>query len=1259
MKKIFLFIYGLILCWAAYAQSGPDSLRALLGSTPDSLRAPLLIDLAEREYELAASDSALVDSALEHAWAGLRLANVWQDTAQIVRGLYHLYYQHPASLDSARRDSILDRMQFFNAYWGYPLRADDESFPNFNNAYRFVRIFHSLFVYADSLNQLGWDRIRKMDWREHFVRNTHFNFQADSPWTYWLRLRLRGNSRQDGRYLLSIGHEAFTWDTIDIYLLNDRGEVEHLRTGKLLDPKEKTAVQDGRSMFYVDLAQNEEKVMYARLRGMSTHQQPFGIYINQYPSNFLTHTSMRLERNLWVFFGILSAMGLYFLLLYLSTGERSYFPYLIYILGLMLCAFVAIQFPYYFPKHLDYSWFPLFFTAWVAGAGLLWFSQRYLNVHSLLPRWLRVSQVFLVVFSIPPLFFVCLFVFGGLSGEHSTSAFGENLIEQLAQILILFYFLMFTVGLILIATLGILALRKGYSPAKYFLIAVGFLVLSVGIIPLFILFEWFFLNYEQIVLLAQGGIILQLCFFSLGVGHKLKLLEGERAEALEKNLNIQREANEKLRQADKLKDEFLANTSHELRTPLNGIIGLSESLYEQNQDPAQKEQLSLIMASGRRLNSLVNDLLDFSKLKNFELQLQPRALDLRAVCEVVLTLNQRLTGSKNLRLLNSIPADCPQLWADENRLQQILHNLIGNAIKFTEAGEVKVGIADTSRQAPHNGQAQIAAGNPHPQARGKMLTFYVSDTGIGIPPEKQSLIFEQFQQGDGSTARLYGGTGLGLSITRQLVELHGGKIWVESEMGKGSVFYVSLPIATDAQLGQSGPLSSADAPQQPASPQQEAVQQLVPAESPTNGQRPEVKLPHEQLLRVLVVDDEPINQAVMKSHLASEHYLVTSVMDGRQALEAIASDQQFDLVLLDVMMPHISGFEVCRKIREKYLPSELPIIMITAKNQVTDLVQGLDLGANDYIAKPFSRHELLARIKTQHKLLRINTAYGRFIPYEFLESLDKESVLDVGLDDYAEREATVLFSDIRDYTTLAEQMEPAENFRFLNAYLGRVGPVIHQHQGFVNQYYGDGIMALFMQGASDGVQAAIRMQQTIAGYNEERRRKGRQPISVGIGLHTGELVLGIMGDKKRLEAGVVSDTVNTAARMEGLTKHFGASVLVSEVCLRAMGELADEDYRYLGKVLVKGRKQPMGIYEFFAGDAPEVAALKRQSLEVFRAGMQAYYARDIRAAAESWEAVLKLNPHDYAARRMHQKTTELLQNGLPADWDGVEYMLSK
>ena len=452
----------------------------------------------------------------------------------------------------------------------------------------------------------------------------------------------------------------------------------------------------------------------------------------------------------------------------------------------------------------------------------------------------------------------------------------------------------------------------------------------------------------------------------------------------QRRVEKERKINSRLREVDRLKDEFLANTSHELRTPLYGIIGLAEALVEGvagEMSPRAHSHLEMVVASGRRLAGLVNDILDFSKLSHKSLELERRPVDLQTLTDIVVTLARPLVGSKNLTLKNSVPATLPNADADENRLQQILLNLVSNAIKFTDEGKVEVSaVAEDGR-----------------------IEVQVADTGIGISEQNQERIFDSFEQVDAAIDRVHGGTGLGLAVTRQLVGLHGGNLWVESTAGRGSKFFFTLPIsrgqprflgeqssatifmenlpdvqdtqplptqtqATQTQATQT-PETSQDVPvpyaiaDTPASVSPDTVVDTV-ADAVAD---PVVGRAASRSHRVLVVDDEPVIREMLAASLAAEGYEVISASSGPAALRLLA-EEKVDLVVLDVMMPRMSGYKVCRAIRLKYSLEELPVIFLTARTQVDDLLTGFSEGANDYLAKPVSRGELVARVSTHLKL---------------------------------------------------------------------------------------------------------------------------------------------------------------------------------------------------------------------------------------------------------------------------------------------------
>ena len=435
------------------------------------------------------------------------------------------------------------------------------------------------------------------------------------------------------------------------------------------------------------------------------------------------------------------------------------------------------------------------------------------------------------------------------------------------------------------------------------------------------------------------------------------------AKQLQTSINTLEVKNQELQKLDKIKDEFLANTSHELRTPLNGIIGITESLIDGATGKLSEKtinNLAMVVSSGRRLANLVNDILDFSKLRHKNLELQLKPIGLREMVDIVLPLSQPLVLNKPIQLVNAIGTDLPPAQADENRLQQILYNIIGNAIKFTEEGSIKIA-------------AQVV---------NSQLEITVTDTGIGISADKLETIFKSFEQAEGSTAREYGGTGLGLAVTKQLVQLHGGNIWVQSKIGEGSKFIFALPIAE----GKASQIS-AQALQLSKVASSVEISDVV-----TEAPEDEIEAEAEKQFNILIVDDEAVNLQVLNNYLSLEHYNIVQAHSGHEALALIQDGLKPDVVLLDVMMPKMTGYEVTTKLREKWQADEMPILLLTAKNQVNDLVIGLKVGANDYLTKPVSKDELLARLRTHLSIKELQSESIRLARIEAANKMVMDSI---------------------------------------------------------------------------------------------------------------------------------------------------------------------------------------------------------------------------------------------------------------------------
>jgi adenylate cyclase len=262
----------------------------------------------------------------------------------------------------------------------------------------------------------------------------------------------------------------------------------------------------------------------------------------------------------------------------------------------------------------------------------------------------------------------------------------------------------------------------------------------------------------------------------------------------------------------------------------------------------------------------------------------------------------------------------------------------------------------------------------------------------------------------------------------------------------------------------------------------------------------------------------------------------------------------------------------------------------------------------------------------------LTDAYGRFVPHQFLNLLGYESIIDVNLGDQVQEEMSVLFADIRDFTTLSETMTPQENFNFINAYLSRMEPAITSNNGFIDKYIGDAIMALFSDFADDAVKAGIAMLHILTNYNEDRQRVGYVPIQIGIGINSGSLMLGTVGGKSRMDSTVISDAVNLASRIEGLTKDYSVPLLISQQTLDRLRNPDDYAIRMVDKVQVKGKSQYVVVYEVFDADPPEIKSAKRANLPVYTEAMLLCERKQFREAGKLFEECLRTNPSDQVAR---------------------------
>ena len=447
-------------------------------------------------------------------------------------------------------------------------------------------------------------------------------------------------------------------------------------------------------------------------------------------------------------------------------------------------------------------------------------------------------------------------------------------------------------------------------------------------------------------------------------------------------------------------------------------------------------------------------------------------------------------------------------------------------------------------------------------------------------------------------------------------------------------------------------------------------------------------------IAILCVDDERSILDSLRIELENffeNQYLIELAQNGEEALEVLIELLQdryeVAVVISDYIMPGIKGDELLKRIH-MISPKTLKI-MLTGQADLEAIGNAINYARlYHYIPKPWNIHDLTLTVKEairsyckdkqlaeQNQLLmqmnleleeltseqsnlivqlhmnerhlkehteelfQLNEAFSRFVPRQFLQLLDKKSLVDIQLGDQVQQEMSVLFSDIRDFTTLSESMTPQENFNFINAYLSRMEPAIIENQGFIDKYIGDAIMALFSGIADDAVKAGIAMLQRLAEYNRHRVKSGNIPLKIGIGINTGSLMLGTVGGQHRMDSTVISDTVNLASRLEGLTKYYGASLLISQQTLARLHNPMQYSLRFIEQVQVKGKSKAVAVFEVFDGDEPDIKEGKLATKPLFEEGLFLYRQQAFKEAAQRFEEVLRINPKDTVAQIYRSRST--------------------
>ena len=709
---------------------------------------------------------------------------------------------------------------------------------------------------------------------KEFSRLEH-NAIGYTNYEVWVRFSIRNDS---GISDFMIYQDCPMIDHCNLYFKDVSGTLPQIKSGDLHYIKDSQVKQ--RNIIFPINQPEFERTYYLSYRSAG----PVYIALSVYESNILW-TKLLCQDILYFFcygfvFAILAYNTFFYMLQIKEKNNRYYLWYILFLIFYLLAhaSVDGLTLQYLWPESIWWADHSGCVFGCLMSIFILQFARSYLQIRNHSSRLDNISLLLIVYFLI-----LSLINFS----YHRISLECANIGG------ILF-------GLYLLFTSLYIWLHRSSNDAKNFFLTWIFFSISINI---FVLTQFGFLPYNLLTNNAvRIGVTVQSFLLSISISQKIKRIQTELIEL------------------NNLKDDFLAKTTHELKTPLHGIIGISEFLVDKPQmDSNTRKDLLSIIYSAQRLSNLVNDLLDATKIKKGTIVLKKSSCDLKTAVDSTIDMTAALNRMKKLAIENNIPDGLPCVLADEDRLLQILQNLIENAIKYTESGSIRI-------------TAQPI--NPD------YIECAVDDTGMGIPERDLDKIFLSFTQGNMNNA----GSGLGLSITKKLVELHGGRISVSSKEGLTTTFKFTLPVSSS--------------PSQTNKEDRVLVNKIIAEPTPV-FLKPEKNT--NPTFKIIAVDDDIINLKILNNILVESNFQVIAEPSGENILEIIRTNNP-DLILLDIMMPEVDGFQVCKNIRKYYSIEELPILFLTAKNQISDLVHGLKLGGNDYIIKPFSKDELLSRI---------------------------------------------------------------------------------------------------------------------------------------------------------------------------------------------------------------------------------------------------------------------------------------------------------